>query len=128
MPKRLTASSAPVSAGLSLSLRLRLGNRNALGPGKIALLQSIADCGSITAAAKQLGMSYRRAWLLVEATNESFKVPLVAASHGGVHGGGAALTDEGKAVLRHFRAIERKAQAATRSDKHAIARLMRTPD
>ncbi|MGD9538115.1 MAG: winged helix-turn-helix domain-containing protein [Alphaproteobacteria bacterium] len=125
MPRRRTQPSAPAAGGLALSLRLRLGNRNVLGPGKIALLQSIAECGSITGAAKQLGMSYRRAWLLVDAMNESFKAPLVASSHGGLHGGGATLTDEGEAVLRHFQAIERKAQMSARDDKRAIERLMR---
>jgi molybdate transport system regulatory protein len=88
-------------------------------------LQSIAECGSITAAAKRLGMSYRRAWLLVDAMNQSFKAPLVASSHGGLHGGGATLTDEGEAVLHHFQAIERKAQMSARDDKRAIERLMR---
>jgi molybdate transport system regulatory protein len=110
---------------LDLSIRLRRGARNVLGPGKLALLAAIDETGSISAAGRKLGMSYRRAWLLVEAMNESFAQPLVAASHGGAHGGGAALTGQGRAVLEGFRAIERKARAATRAEQRAIERLMR---
>ncbi len=114
--------------GLDLSIRLRQGARNVLGPGKLALLAAIAETGSISGAGRTLGMSYRRAWLLVEAMNQSFTVPLVAASHGGAHGGGAALTEEGRTVLERFRAIERKARAATRAEQRAIAKLMRPRD
>ena len=124
MPKKKIASPMPSSTRLSLNIRLRSGNLNTLGPGKIALLQSIAECGSITAAAKRLGMSYRRAWLLVDGLNNSFRQPLVEANHGGLNGGGAALTEVGEQVLDLFRALESKANKASQDERRAIERMM----
>ena len=124
MPKKKIASPMPSSTRLSLNIRLRSGNLNTLGPGKIALLQSIAECGSITAAAKGLGMSYRRAWLLVDGLNNSFRQPLVEANRGGLNGGGAALTEVGEQVLDLFRALEAKANKASQDERRAIERMM----
>src|SRR5512145_2870057 len=89
-------------------LRVVLGPGIAIGPGKADLLEAIDRTGSISAAGRQLKMSYRRAWLLVEELNNSFKSDLVAAGKGGAHGGGARLTEMGASVLRHFRNMERK--------------------
>lgn len=95
-----------------LSLRLDLpGGR--LGPGKVALLEAIAREGSIAAAGRSLGMSYRRAWLLVESLNAMAGAPVVAAAAGGAGGGGAALTEAGRALVADYRAIEEAAVAAT---------------
>lgn len=77
-----------------------------VGPGKIALLEAIEACGSISAAAKQLGMSYRRAWLLVDETNQCLHKPAVEAAAGGARGGGARLTPAGADLVRRYRAIE----------------------
>ncbi|MBW8306976.1 MAG: LysR family transcriptional regulator [Thiobacillus sp.] len=72
-----------------LSFRLILGDDIALGPGKVQLLEAIRDTGSIAAAGREMGMSYKRAWHLVDTMNRCFESPLVEASKGGAHGGGA---------------------------------------
>lgn len=108
-----------------LSIRLDLVNGDRIGPGKIALLEAIRTSGSISAAARQLGMSYRRAWLLVEELNGSLREPAVAAATGGRQGGGAALTDVGEQVVTLYRAIERTAHASTSAEFRAVNRLIR---
>jgi molybdate transport system regulatory protein len=96
----------------SLSLRINLDPEGRLGPGKIDLLEQIAAFGSISAAARGMDMSYKRAWDLVEEMNQLFARPLVAAKTGGRRGGGAELTAAGLSVVTRFRAIERAAMAA----------------
>ena len=96
----------------TLSLRINLDPAGRIGPGKIDLLEEIAACGSISAAARTMKMSYKRAWDLVEEMNRLFGKPVVAAQVGGRRGGGATLTPVGLAVVRRFRAIERAAAAA----------------
>ncbi len=86
--------------------RVRQGGTIALGPGKADLLEAIDRRGSISAGARALGMSYRRAWLLVDTMNRSFRAPLVATSTW--RGKGAWLTPEGKRTLRLYRALERR--------------------
>lgn len=88
-------------------LRILAGSAIALGPGKADLLEAIEATGSISAAARQMGMSYRRAWLLVHTMNECFRSPLVAAEKGGPEGGGARLTSTGREVLAHYRELVR---------------------
>lgn len=95
----------------SLSLRINLDPEGRLGPGKIDLLESIAAFGSISAAARAMGMSYKRAWDLVEEMNRLFPRPVVSAKTGGKRGGGAELTPAGLSVVARFRAIERAALA-----------------
>jgi molybdate transport system regulatory protein len=97
-------------------LRILLGSASSLGPGKVALLEAIGEHGSISAAARSLGMSYRRAWLLVDAMNRAFRKPLVTTATGGARGGGAQLTDFGREVLRRYRAMEEKAGKALAGD------------
>jgi molybdate transport system regulatory protein len=92
-----------------LTLRVDLGEDRAIGPGKIRLLEAIRDTGSITKAGIALGMSYRRAWLLVDDMNNCFREPVVAAQVGGSHGGGAALTPFGARLINQYRKIEAKA-------------------
>ncbi|HEY7978791.1 MAG TPA: LysR family transcriptional regulator [Rhizomicrobium sp.] len=94
---------------------------HALGPGKIHLLEQIQATGSIRGAASAMKMSYRRAWLLIQATEKTFGVPLVAAATGGRRGGGASLTTLGKRVVRLYRQIEKKAGAATGLPAKALA-------
>ncbi|MFN4202273.1 MAG: winged helix-turn-helix domain-containing protein [Tabrizicola sp.] len=93
----------------SLFLRIRFGGDDMIGPGKAALLDRIALTGSIAAAARDLGMSYKRAWMLIETLNAMFDRPLVESSRGGTGKGGAVLTDRGREVLAEFRAVERSA-------------------
>jgi molybdate transport system regulatory protein len=95
-----------------LTLRIDFDQGRAIGPGKIKLLELIDALGSIAAAGRQMGMSYRRAWLLVDSLNQSFREPVVTSQVGGAHGGGAALTELGCAVVRHYRAVEAAAHAA----------------
>jgi len=106
-------------------LRILLGAAIAIGPGKADLLDAIAASGSISAAAKRMGMSYRRAWLLVDTMNRCFRGPLVASARGGTGGGGAHLTPLGEMVLARYRDMESKALDSLADDLSAFARLMR---
>lgn len=106
-------------------LRISKGDDIAIGPGKIDLLEAIARSGSITAAAKALGMSYRRAWLLVHMMNRCFESPVVDAETGGPRGGGTRLTPLGEEVIRCYRRIEATARAANSDDLAALTRLLR---
>lgn len=81
------------------------GDEFALGPGKADLLAAIAEAGSISAAGRKLGFSYRRTWLLVDTMNRCWREPLVATAHGGARGGGATLTPLGASVLERYRAL-----------------------
>lgn len=101
---------------LSPRLRIVFGNAARLGPGKIDLLEAIGRTGSISAAGRDLGMSYRRAWVLVDAVNKMFRQPLVTASTGGVQGGGAQLTDFGRAVVAAYRRVEARTLDAIREE------------
>ena len=96
----------------SLSIRIDVGPNNRIGPGKVQLLEMIAEHGSISAAGRALGMSYRRAWMLVEAMNSGFGRPVVEAQIGGKAGGGARLSTLGADLVAHYRAIERAADRA----------------
>ena len=111
----------------SLQLRLLLDSVIALGPGKAALLRGIQDSGSISAAARAMSMSYRRAWLLVEDMNRCFRQPLVETSTGGARGGGARLTENGRAVLARYTAMEAAARDAVQADMAYLSSLL-APD
>jgi molybdate transport system regulatory protein len=89
-----------------LTLRIDFENGSQIGHGKIRLLELIAQHGSISRAAKEMNMSYRRAWLLVDELNRMFCKPVVETQHGGAGGGSARLTSCGHAVIGHYRAIE----------------------
>jgi molybdate transport system regulatory protein len=106
-------------------LRVLLGSAIAMGPGKADLLAAIEREGSISAAARAMGMSYRRAWLLADTMNQSFRQPLVEAAPGGRRGGGARLTDFGRDILARYRHMEAKAQSSLRRDMTAFQKLMR---
>jgi molybdate transport system regulatory protein len=102
--------------GLSLKARLYCGEEVAMGPGKADLLDAIARQGSISAAGRALGMSYRRTWLLVDTMNRCWSSPLVETTAGGSAGGGARLSDLGREVLDRYRALERRVEAAARGE------------
>ena len=110
-----------------LTLRIDFDGERAVGPGKIKLLELIDALGSISAAGRRMGMSYRRAWMLVDALNRCFREPLVASHAGGAHGGGAALTSSGCAVVRHYRAVEAAAHAAGAMHIEALTRALAEP-
>ena len=77
-----------------------------LGAGKVRLLEMVAETGSISAAARAMDMSYRRAWLLIEETNEIFKTPVVETAAGGSGGGGAKITEHGRRVIALFKELQ----------------------
>lgn len=97
-------------------LRIAMGKGLILGPGKVELLEAIERKGSISGAAREMSMSYRRAWLLVDALNRMFGRPLVVAAPGGAHGGGAQITDFGKDVAAAYRRIEQRTRVAIREE------------
>jgi molybdate transport system regulatory protein len=106
---------------VSLHLRLRGGRgKVALGPGKVALLESLAEAGSIGEAAKRMGMSYMRAWSMVKTMK-----PLVSAARGGKGGGGAKLTDAGREAVRLYRRMEASAKQAIEIDWESLRALLR---
>ena len=106
-------------------LRVTAGDVIAVGPGKIDLLEAIAETSSITAAAKSIGMSYRRAWILVDQINACLRQPAVASAQGGERGGGSRLTAVGEALVECYRHIEARAAEACADDIAALLRLMK---
>ena len=108
-----------------VSLRVEFGDQARIGPGKIRLLELIGEHGSISAAGRAMGMSYRRAWLLVDSMNACFTDPVVESSPGGSGGGGARLTGFGHKLIARFRRIESKAAVAAAADLAALARARR---
>lgn len=110
-----------------LTLRVLSRSRPAMGPGKADLLDQIAATGSISAAARAMGMSYRRAWKLVEALNADFTAPLVTTATGGKRGGGAIVTELGLDILRRYRAMELRASAAIKRELGGVERLLKRP-
>jgi molybdate transport system regulatory protein len=103
-----------------VSLRLGFSGDQALGPGKIRLLELIAETGSISAAGRAMAMSYRRAWMLVDELNHMFSDPLVEARPGGTNGGGTSLTGTGEDVVRRYRAIESCVSSDSSADIAAL--------
>jgi molybdate transport system regulatory protein len=110
---------------IHLSIRIDCASGFRIGPGKIALLEAIRSAGSITAAAKSIGMSYRRAWLLVDEINHALREPVVATKQGGSEGGGTTLTPIGEQFIRLYHEIELHAGANVRAECRAIGKLLR---
>ncbi len=110
-----------------LTLRVLGRGSPAIGPGKAELIERIAQTGSISAAARAMGMSYRRAWQLVEALNRAFREPVIATAIGGKRGGGARVTPFGRRLAARFRAMEAKAGRAIAGDLRAIEGLLARP-
>ncbi len=109
---------------LGLHLRIVLRHGVAMGPGRAELLAAIREHGSISAAGRASGMSYKRAWALIEAMNDGFREPLVEASRGGPTGGGARLTAAGESVLALYRRVEQAAAAATAEELDRLAAML----
>ena len=108
----------------SAKFRIYFGDEIAIGPGKADLLEAIRASGSISKAARELGMSYKRAWNLADTMNRCFREPLIDTATGGGGGGGARLTAFGEEVLKHFRSMEKRTAAAIRADLKAFAALL----
>jgi len=108
-----------------LTLRVLRGRAPAIGPGKAELVERIAETGSISAAARAMGMSYRRAWQLVEAMNRACREPVVITAVGGKRGGGAEVTAFGRRLVRLFRKMEDRASSAIAADLKRFESLLR---
>lgn len=113
-----------MTEAVTIKIRFHTKDAVALGPGKADLLEAIIAKGSISAAGRTMGMSYKRAWDLVNAMNTSFKQPLVVTTKGGSHGGGSELTPFGEQVLEQYRRIEAKAQASIEQDVSQLTALL----
>lgn len=105
-----------------LVLRLEFPDRFGLGRGKIELLEQIRATGSISAAGRAMGMSYRRAWLLADSMNQAFGKPVVETAQGGERGGGARLSALGESLIDRFRRMEALAAAALAADLAALGK------
>jgi molybdate transport system regulatory protein len=120
MGRRLNQPSGKGKAILSLRIDFAEGRR--LGPGKVLLLEAVDEHGSISAAGRAIGMSYKRAWDLIDEMNQIFAGPVVESKSGGKQGGGATLTELGHRVVTTYREME--SQAAT-ANKAAMAKLLK---
>ncbi len=106
--------------------RIDFADHTRIGPGKICLLESIRESGSLSQGARNIGMSYRRAWLLVESLNQSFREPVTVASTGGKDGGGMLVTEFGDTLIKSYRELERDfATMAARRLHGVIAAVIR---
>lgn len=108
-------------------IRIVFGEGEMIGPGKADLLERIDRTGSISAAGREMGMSYKRAWMLVETLNAMFREPLVESTRGGPQGGGAILTDTGRRVLDLYRRFEADAAASGAQGLAEMQAMLRDP-
>ncbi|WP_233272737.1 winged helix-turn-helix domain-containing protein [Paraburkholderia acidisoli] len=106
-------------------MRITQGDTIALGPGKVALLEAVREHGSISAAARSMNMSYRRAWLLMDELNRALASPATVSEHGGQSGGGSVLTPVGEAIIRLYRSIEAQAATVCAPEIDALTRLIK---
>ncbi len=123
----MTKTVAMTETPIRLRLRVHFDDRLMMGPGKADLLAGIRDTGSIAAAGRRMGMSYKRAWSLVEEMNAAFVAPLVSSARGGQGGGGARLTETGEAVLAHYLALIETTLTVGAKQIAGIGALLRPP-
>jgi len=114
-----------MTTSIQFRLRIRRDEEIAIGPGKIQLLEAIQRTGSISAAGRELEMSYRRAWMLVDELNRSLKEPAVVTAAGGTKGGGTSLTPVGAEIVKRYRDIEATAMSAANADLKKLLKLLR---
>ena len=112
---------------LKLKAQIFLEDEIALGPGKADLLDAITSEGSISGAGRKMGLSYRRAWLLVDTMNRCFERPLVVTAHGGSRGGGARLSPDGEKILAAYRALQADLKDASKRAEAIISLLRAAP-
>ena len=115
------------SPALKVKIQIYHGDDIAMGPGKADLLEAIATHGSISAAGRALGMSYRRCWMLVDVMNRCWADPLVDTTQGGNRGGGADVTQTGRQVLRLYRAMQQMIADQASDEWAALSSLLRPP-
>ncbi len=109
----------------NVRFRIDLGTACSIGPGKVDLLEAVARSGSIRKAAKDLGMSYRRAWLLIDNINRSFSERSTRATVGGSGGGGVELTEFGAELVRRYRGVSRRIEAIVQAEFRDLAPKVR---
>lgn len=110
----------PGAKEVRLMIRVAMGPDGSLGPGKIKLMELVEEKGSIAGACRAMGMSYRRAWILLQSLNAAFREEVIATRHGGSKGGGAGLTPFGRVLLDRYKAIQEKAAAAVAPELTAL--------
>ncbi len=103
-----------------LRIRIEFEGRHTLGPGKVQLLEAVGEHGSITAAARSMGMGYRHAWEMLDDINQCFRDPVIETETGGRAGGGARLTEFGRELIARYRAMQARAEAALAPDLEAL--------
>jgi molybdate transport system regulatory protein len=108
-----------------VTIRIDFENGRHIGHGKIRLLEMICQHGSISGAAREMGMSYRRAWLLTDEVNTMFNQPVLETQHGGAGGGHARITSFGHALIGHYRAIEAHSSNTFRKQLATLGRSLR---
>jgi molybdate transport system regulatory protein len=108
-----------------LTVRVDFGGDRSIGPGKIRLLEAVHKTGSIARAGRALGMSYRRAWLLIDDLNRCFREAVVRKKPGGTRGGGALVTAFGRSLIKEYRFIEARAAAGVEKRLHGLERSLR---
>ncbi|CAM2138418.1 ModE molybdate transport repressor domain-containing protein [Paraburkholderia tropica] len=130
--KPQTAAETPEAASgvrreprVRFRMRVMQDDTIALGPGKVQLLEAVREHGSISAAARSLNMSYRRAWLLMDELNRALESPATVSEHGGQSGGGSMLTPVGEEIIRLYRGIEERAAAACAPEIAALRKLVK---
>src|SRR6185503_14968077 len=106
-----------------LSIRIDFEGSESFGPGKVRLLELIEQHGSIRSAAAAMNMSYRHAWLLLQAVEDTFGAPVMTTATGGAKGGGAKLTELGKSIIARYRAIEKEAAKAAASELSELTKV-----
>ncbi|SAL60288.1 ModE family transcriptional regulator [Caballeronia arvi] len=120
------ADTASQPAQVRFRMRVTKGETIAIGPGKISLLEAVRKHGSISAAARSLDMSYRRAWLLIDELNRSLESPATISEQGGPSGGGCVLTPVGESIIRLYREVEAQAQAACATQIESLTKLLKS--
>jgi molybdate transport system regulatory protein len=114
-----------MSDKLQVRIRIDFSNGRSVGPGKIALLEAIDRCGSLSEAARELKLSYRRAWLLQDDLNASFEQPVVSSSTGGAHGGGAVLTPLGRKLIQAYHRLAARTELSAKRLERQLRPAMR---
>ena len=112
------------AASARFRFRISVGDVIAIGPGKVTLLEAIAATGSISAAAQSLGMSYRRAWLLLDEMNRMLRTPVTDSARGGATRGGSEITETGRLMIETYRRIEPRAEQACAQDIDKLVALV----
>ncbi len=120
----MKARTAPLQQ-IKPNFRIYCGEEVALGPGKAELLAHVGQTGSISAAARRMGMSYNRAWSLIQTMNRCFREPVLLTTRGGRERGGASLTETGKQLVTLYHRLERDYLSATRATRNELAALLK---